>query len=279
MTMRIRYQQRWYDSQAGLAFESRGALYGDGVFETLLYQPSVADFPLGQWHRARLLEAVERLAIVLDVTLLDAEWAEVLQACRSHTEPWVVKLMVTRGQGGRGYALPTSAAEMIWLLYPTSRGEIEPALELELADFRLGIQPALAGIKHLNRLEQVMAQKEAEQRGLRELLLCDVSGWVIESIRSNVFFWSPEQACWLTPSLDQAGVEGVARRVFLEKADLWGIEVKVARIQDWASMDEMFLINSVRGIQPVQRCTTTRFQVCKSQELAQLWHAEVLAWT
>jgi 4-amino-4-deoxychorismate lyase len=256
--------------------QSRGLSYGDGVFETCLYQPTLQELVLWEGHLARLKASLTRLGIALDVESLAADLTRVLAFCRSANQAQVVKLTVTRGVGGAGYASPIGEAERIWQVSLIQIAPLTEPVEMELAAMRLGLQPFLAGMKHLNRLEQVMAQQEAEVRGVQELLLLDLKGLAIESIRANVFWWSESAQTWVTPALVSSGVAGVARGHFLAKATDWGLKVEVRPVQDWAQMDECFLINSLRGISPVKSCGETAYQVCRSADLAELWRAEVM---
>ena len=126
----------------------------------------------------------------------------------------MVKIIVTRGTSGRGYAITTpvrgNRVVCSWP-WPQDPGDlVETGIRMRMCALRLGIQPMLAGLKHLNRLEQVMARAEWEDRSIHEGLLLDAEDYVVSAISSNLFLVSGGRL--LTPRLDRCGVRGVMRR-------------------------------------------------------------------
>jgi len=170
----------------------------------------------------------------------------------------IIKLILTRGSGQRGYApspsaVPTRILQRLpWPDIPTTHtldGVSVRRCQLELAQ-----QPRLAGIKHLNRLEQVLARAEWTDPTIAEGLVGDANGHVIEGTAHNVFI--VEAGRLLTPALGQCGVAGVMRQWILDHAPGWDILVQVGDIT-WERLyqaDEVFLCNSVHGIWPVRQC-------------------------
>lgn len=228
----------------------RGLAYGDGLFETLRVRHGRP--VLWQRHLDRLQAGCARLGIPLDSSLLQGE-VDVFLAGREHG---VLKIIVSRGPGGRGY-LPPVHPEPTRLLawhdepaYPA--GWAEQGIVAAVCQQRLGESPLLAGLKHLNRLEQVLLRQELEQLGGSEALVCDMQGRVVEGVFSNVL--AVQGGKLLTPPIVNAGVAGVMRAELLAQAGALGIaaEEKELSLADCLAADELFFCNSVYGIWPVR---------------------------
>lgn len=223
--------------------EDRGLAYGDGLFETM--RAHRGDIPWWDAHWARLVHGADRLGLPLpDVDQVRGETRAMLDG----GDDAVLKLQVTRGAGGRGYA-PPQAPEPTWLLsrhpVPTAMAE---GLGLAWCDTRLAEQPALAGLKHCNRLEQVLARREVVAAGADEGLMCDGAGRVVSATSANLFAWRGGR--WSTPPVDRCGVAGVCRGHLLPALDA---EERTLSRQDVDSADALFLCNAVRGILVVAR--------------------------
>ena len=230
----------------------RGLQYGDGLFETLRIRGGRP--LLWEAHVARLQRGCERLGIPAPAEALLRD--EATRLCTGVGDG-VLKIVVTRGNGGRGYG-PQRVPKVTRLLarfpfpaYPAdnwSRG-----VAVRLCETRLGHNPALAGVKHLNRLEQVLARAEWDDPDIAEGLMQDIEGNVIEGTMSNLFV---VQAGRLrTPGLSRCGVAGVMRARVLDEAVALGIAAEEGRIgvDDLDAADELFLTNSVIGVWPVRR--------------------------
>lgn len=227
----------------------RGLAYGDGVFRTVRTQ---AGAPLW-WrdHVAKLASDCAALGLACpDETLLRAEVSQVAQSGEG-----VVKLLITRGVGARGYAPPPGQActriVMASPLPPHAQPDSPSDLRARWCTLRLARQPRLAGIKHLNRLENVLARAEWDDPAIVEGLLCDDSGVVISGVMSNVF-WVRDGELF-TPDLSQCGVAGVARARLLRAAARRGIPTRIGRELPAAILaaDEVMICNSVIGVRRV----------------------------
>lgn len=234
-----------------VATDDRGLNYGDGLFETLAVRQGVCEF----WdrHMKRLVQGCLRLQLAPPD--LDTLAAEANELCRD-VQRAVLKIVVTRGRGGRGYRMPAVVAPtrivrlVEWPDHPATYAE--HGVDVRLCALRLSSNPALAGMKHLNRLEHVLARNEWDDRTFAEGLLMDATGHLIEGISSNVFV--VRNGILSTPRLDQCGVKGILREVVMElaaAADVGCQEVPVHR-DDLQTVDEIFLTNSVIGIWPVR---------------------------
>ena len=242
----------WVDGRPAtdLPLSDRGLAYGDGLFETIAVRGGSAK--LLPRHLARLSEGAQRLSIDLDLPALEAE----LSAFFAELGEGVAKLMVTRGDGLRGYAPPQPSSSRRILLgnplpnYPASNAE--QGVRLFPCATRLAEQPLLAGLKHLNRLEQVLARGEWQDAAFAEGLMRDVSGRAIEGVFSNLFL--VKDGVLLTPELSRCGVAGVMRAEVLAQAEHQGIALQVRDIafDELLQADEVFLCNSLYGIWPVR---------------------------
>lgn len=242
----------WINGAPGeqLSIRDRGLAYGDGLFETIAVRGGRPR--LLARHMTRLAEGCRRLAIPLDLALMESE----LLAFAAQLGEGVAKLLVTRGEGLRGYAPPQPCQPLRILQgaampqYPTSHAE--QGVRLFPCVTRLAEQPLLAGLKHLNRLEQVLARAEWQDAEHAEGLMRDASGRVIEGVYSNLFLAKEGVLC--TAELSRCGVAGVMRAELLEQARALGISVEVRDIayDELLAADEVFLCNSLYGIWPVR---------------------------
>jgi 4-amino-4-deoxychorismate lyase len=222
----------------------RGLAYGDGLFRTI----RVAGGKPTLWdrHVAHLAEGCNRLGIpIADPDVLAAESASLF----ADGGDGVLKIIVTRGVGGRGYRPPDVPV-------PTrvvARFPLPPApallpnggVRVRLCATRVAIQPATAGIKTLNRLDQVLARAEWSEADIFEGLMLDTEGFVVGGTMSNLFLVIGGRL--YTPAIDRAGIAGVVRAAVLDAAE---IEVNEARlsVSALAQADEAFLTNGVIGV-------------------------------
>lgn len=236
---------------AAVPADDRGLAYGDGVFETL----AVVDGEPALWeaHLARLAAGCERLGIpppaaadlATDVTRLEPRGNGVL------------RLTVTRGSGGRGYAPPARPApRRIARLLPLPGRPAHwwrEGVAVRTCALRLTAQPRLAGIKHLNRLEQVLARQEWRDPGIAEGLMLAENGELIEATACNVLMRDGDRV--LTPPTDRCGVAGVMRDHLLQRLAGLGFRTATATLRREALSGsvELMLCNSLIGVWPVRR--------------------------
>ena len=223
--------------------DARGFAYGDGLFETMRVHRG--EVPWWAMHMARLATGMQRLRFAtLDQALIERE----ARALFDDGGDGVLKLIVSRGGGGRGYA-PMRDAAPLWRLSRHAVPAMSRApLVLRWCDTRLSVQPALAGLKHCNRLEQVLARAEWNDAGIDEGLLRSSDGDVVCATAANVFVLHGTQ--WSTPRIDRCGVAGVCRAWVL--AETGATEARLTP-DDVQSADAVLLCNAVRGILPVAR--------------------------
>lgn len=235
----------------------RGLNYGDGVFRTcLIYMSQVVDIKK-QCDTANRDAARLGLAPV-PVATLEREAASLAQG---HARG-VLKLVLMRAGAGRGYRAQDGATDRLLRRYPAPgyrAATWDAGITAFRSGFRLATQPALAGIKHLNRLEQVLASREWEE-GADEALLGDEAGGPVCGTRSNLF-WAAGGVLH-TPALERCGVAGLMRHKVLTQARALGLDTRVRDGAGWDELeaaDEAFLTNSLVGIWPLARLGLRRW--------------------
>lgn len=241
-----------------LSAYDRGLAYGDGVFRTLAMHGG----KLQCWtrHYAKLRDDCERLGLQApSEERLRNECVRVSPA----GERGVVKIIVTRGQGGRGYAIPQIAQPTCivmggpWPEYPPENEHL--GIKARLCSIRLAEQPALAGIKHLNRLENVLARAEWSAPAIAEGLLLDAGGNLIEGVMSNLFMRNGNVLT--TPDLSRCGVAGVTRQRILECADQTGMATEIRKItpEELLNADECLVCNSLIGVWQIRELESRKW--------------------
>lgn len=247
------------EAQTRIDVHDRGLQFGDGLFETL----AVIDGRIMHWerHRARLIRGCQRLG------LPEPSWQQLereLQAAAADLPQAVLKLLYTCGCSLRGYARPNDIRPQRVLLrsaWPAGLERHSPSgLRIIWCRHRLASQPRLAGIKHLNRLDQVLARAEWQDPQINEGLLRDQDGHVIEGVASNLFLVRNDVLH--TPRLDNCGVAGVMREHLMASARAAGIEVMESCMDenDVTGADELFLCNSLMGLRPVAWLAGQRYE-------------------
>jgi 4-amino-4-deoxychorismate lyase len=172
-----------------------------------------------------------------------------------------VKIIVSRGEVGRGYSVPASVSpNRVVLSSPAPQYPIRfwhEGVKLHVCEIRMSHQPRLAGIKHLNRLENVLARMEWDDAGIPEGLLLDADGWVVEGTMSNIFIRVGRKL--ITPDLSTCGVAGLQRDRILKHAPSLGLTPEISRftLPTLLQAEEIFVCNSVIGVWPVRQIGAT----------------------
>jgi 4-amino-4-deoxychorismate lyase len=246
---------------------NRGLNYGDGIFETL----SVHHGRPRRWqaHMDRLGTGCERLGLTMPP---QAVLLREVQTVSAGLPDAVVKIVLTRDGQGRGY-MPDEDGSCTRIvtahLFPENIAEhARDGVKARICDLRLAIQPALGGIKHLNRLEQVLASAELRQPGAREGVLLDQEDYVISAIAGNIFLVLEDRL--LTPRLDRCGIRGVLRSQVLLG---FGARCEQRRVSldMLQEADEVFICNSIRGIVPLTAIDNHHYEIGPVTRELQLW--------
>ncbi len=233
-----------------LDVRDRGLAYGDGVFRTL--RATAGRLHWWRDHAAKL--GADCAALALDCPDIDLLHAEACAA--AYGKDCAIKIILTRGAGTRGYAPGGGPGTRIVMATPLPPHAL-PGAPVDLAArwcrLQLARQPRLAGIKHLNRLENVLARAEWNVPEIAEGLLCDTEGMVVGGTQSNLFWAKGEHLC--TPELSTSGVAGVTRARLLRAAARRAIPVRFERQPPAAILasDEVLICNSLIGVRRIAR--------------------------
>lgn len=249
--------------QTTISTRDRGFNYGDGFFTTAkIVAGEVEHWPL---HRKRLIECSERLLFgELDFSQLESAIASLIAEQPSA----VLKVVVTRGEGGRGYGLPDEPELTILLSllpFPTHYPQLaKQGVTLGISPIKLAAQPLLAGLKTLNRLEQVMIKQAMGQQTYDDVLVCDYNDNVIETSAANIF--AIQSGKIMSPKLKNCGIEGVYLQSLCAKLAVEFIDISLEKLQQ---TDAVFICNSLMGIVPVNAIAGVQFQPVLSGKLLQ----------
>lgn len=248
----------------------RGLNYGDGLFETI----AVIDGQPVFWnqHWTRLESGCRRLKLpVPDPALINHEVSTLCQSAESA----VLKIIITRGSGGRGYRQPeTLSPTRILSLHPSPnypQRYQDQGIAARFCDTRLGLNPSLAGIKHLNRLEQVMARAEWNDTSIQEGIMLDSHDHVIEGTMTNLFYVKNDTLH--TSSIAQAGIAGIIRSIILSLShdhELPTLEHAFFK-NELLAADELFFCNSIIGIWPVNQIDDKHYTIGPLTRKIQHW--------
>lgn len=249
-------------SAPSVPLEDRGLSYGDGVFETFALCDGVL---LGlERHLQRLRLGCSRLGFAApSPQQIDAALAP---ACAPPGRA-VVKLVVTRGRGGRGYRPPARPCPAVYVsrhAWPDGIDVLRTqGIAAVILAARVADNPALAGFKHLNRLEQVLASMElARTPAAHEGVVTAPDGRVVSGVMSNLFLLLDDEL--ITPCLRRCGVDGIIRAAVLELAAggrLPPVTVRDVTVRELEGAAEVFMTNSVRGLLPVRSMGARQLRV------------------
>jgi 4-amino-4-deoxychorismate lyase len=236
----------------------RGLQYGDGLFETMAVRNG--SIPLWEVHWQRLKLGCKKLSINLPER--ETIEKEIGQLCNNENK-FVIKLIVTRGEGERGYGFSDSQnisrilTSHPWPDYPEKYQS--EGVAIRYCETTLSENKMLAGIKHLNRLEQILARNEWNTDEFQEGLMLTTQGLVVDGIMSNIF--TVKDNALFTPDLSLCGVAGVMRQTVIKLAENCGFSVyeKEFSTVELEMADELFLTNGLFGIWPVKSIAKTRF--------------------
>ncbi len=247
-------------SEHSIEFSDRGFQYGDGLFETIEVSNGVPVF--FQQHLQRLIKGSHKLFMPVPDSSVFVMEAFKLSKNSSNA---VLKLIYTRGSGGRGYRQPeTLHPTRLFSLYPLPefpQNFSQSGITIRFCVTRLGLNPSLAGIKHMNRLEQVIARAEWIGSDIQEGLMLDMNNNIIEGTMSNLFL--VKDNVLYTPVIDHCGIEGVLRNILITIANnqqIVVVEKKISK-QDIYLADEIFITNSIIGIWPVIQLEEVHYKI------------------
>ena len=247
---------------------NRGLNYGDGLFDTLVIKNGR---PLWwQAHMDRLGVGCQRLGLEMPPQAMLLREVKTASAGASSA---VIKIVLTRQGQARGYQFDSNREcdriVSAHVMPPQLEDAVLNGRRARICDLRLAIQPALGGIKHLNRLEQVLATAEDFDEGVEEGILLDQEDNVISAISANLFIVMNQRL--LTPRLDRTGVRGVVRGQILAA---FPSRCEQRRIQPDLLRDahEVLICNSVRGIVPITQIDDQEYAIGSVTRELQAWY-------
>jgi len=236
----------------------RAFQYGDGLFETIAIRSGKP--ALLNLHLNRLKLGINALGLAsVDLKQLH----ENVMHYSAQFDDAVLKVVISRGQSQRGYKVPDNSQPTIVYSfseksYPASLADIQPG-RVRLCHTPVAINPVLAGLKHLNRLEQVLARNEWHDADITEGLMCDPDGNVIEATAANLFI--VKDHVLYTPDLSRSGVAGTAREIVIAAAQNIDLpcKIKPLSVEECMSADAMFLTNCLVGVLPVYQFESVEY--------------------
>lgn len=244
--------------QADISARDRAVQFGDGCFTTArIHSGRVMMFGA---HIERLKAACARLLIT------DVNWSALedeMRTAASARAEGVLKVIITRGEGGRGYS-PAGCGAPLRLIaladYPVQYHHFrQTGVRLALSDVRLSRNPLLAGIKHLNRLEQVLIRAALDQTGADEAVVLDTDGMLVECCAANLFWRKGETL--FTPDLRLSGVNGIQRQAVILTLRAKGVTIREVEqpFSTLADAEEVFITNALMPVLPVRQIDTWHY--------------------
>jgi 4-amino-4-deoxychorismate lyase len=255
------------NDQAGVIPASHRALaYGDGLFETILVDQNGPQFLTE--HLNRLLSGTRRLQLNWSEERTDKLLTRITDLCRGITTPHVLKIMLLRNYPGRGYDFDPlqQTTDVVIQINDYRRPDwAQLGASVVISETRINENQTLSGLKHLNRLDSVLARQCARKHRAHEALLLDACDNIIEGSMSNIFMKIGSQ--WVTPSLNNAGVSGILRQQLIDKNP---IQIRPVHRQELSKVKAAALTNSLIGIVPITHIDGR--QLPKEIDLNQNWN-------
>lgn len=241
--------------------------YGDGCFSTARIREGVIE--LESLHIARLKLACERLLLSADLAFIQRSIVQLKQTYE-HLNG-TLKIIISRGEGQRGYSLPAHPAD-VWVFFYPQASEVLTYSEIDsgVLQHAMGLSlPQMVGVKSLNRLEQVLLKHEAEQHGWLEALVTDVQGSVVEGVSSNCFILLNDR--WISPELRYNGVHGVMRAEILARMQQQGMscELRMIDMEEIPRFQSLFFCNA---LSPMKIAKSLNHQHLDVQPCIDLFH-------
>ncbi|MFW2073754.1 aminodeoxychorismate lyase [Acinetobacter gerneri] len=258
-----------------LSILDRAFQYGDGFFSTARYQQN--HLQLKSLHMARISDTSRRLQLKFDLKLLEKSFDYLHQ--QFPILNGTLKILVSRGIGERGYAMPDHDADLYCYFYPqadvTAQVEI---IDSGVLDQAIGLcMPNLVGIKSLNRLEQVLLKQEANEKKWLEALVTDVQGGIVEGVSSNCFIKINNE--WITPDLRYNGVHGVMRAEILARMNQANIACtpRFMGIEEIQQIQSLFFCNALSPMKAVRQLGNRALEVEPCIQLFDTLHLDQLS--
>lgn len=246
----------------------RGLQFGDGHFTTLVIRHHHIEYWSRHWLRLSI--ASERLAMALPE---QKQVLSLLKRIAAEHENCVVKILITRGVSHRGYGVAANQPINWYVTISDLPHWSSQGLSVAQATLRLAQQPLLAGLKTLNRLEQVLLTQERDQRGVDDLLVCDSQLHIVEAISSNLFWYDGDN--WRIPLLKTAGIAGIMQAEICAAVLPEAIPTE-ASYASVVAAQQAFLCNTVLGPRPIAKIDERELPKALLPEVVHQWYSNVL---
>lgn len=239
------------DKVDAITLTERALHYGDGCFSTVAVIDDV--ILMAQRHVDRLKFGAARLLLQFDEDLIQLSLAQLRAEYGALNGS--LKMLISRGEGQRGYSFPDHPADFYLFYYPNGRRELHAEyIESGVLQAKMGLKtPQLVGVKSLNCLEQVLFKHEADQQGWSEALVTDLNQYVVEGVSSNCFFYM--DGVWVSPVLDQNGVHGVMRDEILQRMQQIQLnyQLRHVHLDEIKHIQSLFFCNALVPMKIVQK--------------------------
>lgn len=253
--------------QNQIHIENRGLAYGDGLFTTAKIINGKIQYLSS--HVQRLVLGCEKLVLFAPNKVELTE--QLIQVAKPYKLA-VLKVIITASNGGRGYARSIDPKSDIIIMvhdYPKHYEALAiKGITLGNSKQQIGINPMLSGLKHLNRLEQVLLRQELVNTKEDDLVVTNINDEVIEATSANLFFWLNDKLC--TPDVTNSGVNGLMRQTILQQYP--DTLIKKVTLAELANSPAMFICNSVMGIMPVKNYNGQHLSIMLPQDVRDTLH-------
>jgi len=253
----------------------RGLLYGDGFFTTVLVQSGQLVNWSAHWQRLQLSAQRLKFPPLSEPKLLCQIAAELVDTDEDYA---VIKILVSRGLGGLGYQPLPKPHPIIYvqkLAFPNvlKNDQAWPffSVKMTLSAIRCADQPLLAGLKHCNRLENVMAREALIGSSFDEAVMLNPQGEVISATQANLVLIKDNQL--ITPELSRSGVMGTCLSSLPRalKNTQWQWQIRPVSLDEVYQAEAIFCCNAVRGVMPVMQFQQQGYDSEKTRQIAQAW--------
>ncbi|MCJ8312230.1 MAG: aminotransferase class IV, partial [Pseudomonadales bacterium] len=225
----------------------RGFLYGDGLFETCKVSHQIIE----HWkaHQARMIDGLLRLQFknIPGICIRLDQYLKQTFKQQDKNKQYGLKIIITRNSVLRGYAVDGSDVDIVVQVFDLPKPIWSNGVDIEISNIPISVNSALAGIKHLNRLDSVLAKAQLTHQNADEAWMKCSNGFVHDGIQSNLFYCFDNT--WFTPPIDIAGVQGIERHVILKQNP--NIKLRILHEDEVGQIQKSFVTNRLQGVCPV----------------------------
>ena len=246
----------------------RGLAYGDGFFETMQWlgknNESLQGVEFWNRHVKRIIKSAKILKIKIPNKNIFAEYKNKILTAAQKKDIYegILKIIITRGVGGRGYSYENNMKPtIIFIVFPNATPKQIESVNVKICKSTISDNVDISGLKHLNRLDSVQARSEWNNKNIFEGIFIDNNENILEGTMTNIFFVKNKSL--VTPSIISSGINGIMREVVLVYGKKFFNEIIIREIRkhEIENFDEMFLTNSIIKVLPVKKCGKKKFTI------------------